>query len=83
MREADIVVEPQAVPAESRDRTKGIPAPIVGETAVSTGLDQKTTNRWDRIVQFGGKWLDHPAWLLREKGNEALMGLASNGMLPS
>jgi len=73
--ESDVAVKPQAVSAESRDRTEGVPLPVVSETAVVSRMVQKATEGRNGIVHFGCKRFDHPAWLFREQGDEALFCL--------
>jgi hypothetical protein len=63
-RETDLVVKPQPIDVESRDRTKRVPSSIVCETAVVSNFCKKASDRWNRITQLGSQGVDLPAWML-------------------
>jgi hypothetical protein len=65
-RETDLVVKPQPIDVESRDRAKRVPGSIVCETAVVSNFCKEPSDRWNRVTQLGSQGFDLPAWLLEE-----------------
>ena len=73
--ESNLLIEPQAFPAESRDGVEGVPGPVVGEAAVVSGGSQKPSNGGDGVIHFDSQRLDLPAGLLGKQGCEACFGV--------
>jgi hypothetical protein len=65
-RETDLVVKPQTIDVELRDRAKRVPGSIVCETAVVSNFCKEPTDRWNRVTQLGSQRFDLPAWLLEK-----------------
>lgn len=73
--ETNLLIEPQAFPAEAGDVVEGLPGSVVGKTTVVTDGFQKPSNGRNGAVHLDSQGLDFPTGLLGKQGREAHAGL--------